>query len=244
MDEAGWLSAKYAGGMIWTLFSRSGKGGQIKDERFRRFGIACTRRALAALPGGNSPALDLVEASISSNLAAVLPNARKLHQAQLMAARGAERPFGQLAFACAVGAIGKCLKSKPSQAAVADEPAREAIAAMQGHTEGWDPVGYPRQPRHQAVVDAECLVQAALARDIFGNPFRPPVAFEPSWRTSTVLALAKQMYESGEFGAMPILADALQDAGCEDEAILDHCRDANQPHVRGCWVVDLVLSKS
>jgi hypothetical protein len=243
MDEAGWLSAKYAGGMIWSLFSRSGKGGQIKDERFRRFGIACTRRALAALPGGNSPALDLVEASIGPNLAAVLPTARKLQQTQIMAARGAERPFGQLAFACAVAALGKCLKTKPSQAAVADEPAREAIAAMQGHTEGWDPVGYPRKPPHQAVVDAECLVQAAIARDIFGNPFRLLVAFEPSWRTSTVLAVARQMYNSGDFGAMPILADALQDAGCDSEEVLNHCREAGATHVRGCWVVDLVLSK-
>ena len=243
MDEEAWLSAKYASGMIWTLFSRSGKGGQIKDERFRRFGIACTRRALAALPGGNSPALDIVETSIDSNLAAVLPTARKLHQMQIKA-RGTELPFGQIAFEYAAAAVGKCLKSKPSQAAVADDPAREAVVAMCGHVEGWKPLGYPRKPRHQAVTDAECLEQAAIARDIFGNPFRPPVAFEPSWGTSTVLAIARQMFESGEFGAMPILADALQDAGCEDETILTHCRDANQPHVRGCWVVDLVLSKS
>jgi hypothetical protein len=242
MDEAGWLTAKYAGGMIWSLFSRSGKGGQIKDERFRRFGIACTRRALAALPGGLSPALDLVEASIGPNLAAVLPTARKLHQTQILAARGAERPFGQLAFACAVAAVNKCLKTKASQAAVADEPAREAIVAMQGHTEGWDPIGYPRPPRHQAATDAECLVQAAIARDVFGNPVRPPVAFSPAWRTDTVLALAKQMSASGEFGAMPILADALQDAGCDSDDVLAHCRGPG-PHVRGCWVCDLVLGK-
>jgi hypothetical protein len=49
------------------------------------------------------------------------------------------------------------------------------------------------------------------------------------------------MYERREFGAMPILADALQDAGCAVEAILDHCRDSSAAHVRGCWVVDLVL---
>jgi hypothetical protein len=83
---------------------------------------------------------------------------------------------------------------------------------------------------------------ASLLRDIFGNPFRP-VSFDPAWRTSTVLSLASQMYESRDFGAMPILADALQDAGCASEDILDHCRDAKQVHVRGCWVVDLVLSK-
>ncbi|WP_439621244.1 hypothetical protein [Gemmata sp.] len=80
-----------------------------------------------------------------------------------------------------------------------------------------------------------------LLRDIFGNPFRP-VAVAPEWRTSTVVALANQMYESREFGAMPILADALQDAGCDSDDILVHCRQTGD-HVRGCWVVDLVLGK-
>ena len=82
-----------------------------------------------------------------------------------------------------------------------------------------------------------------LLRDIFGNPFRP-VTFSPSWRTDTAIALAHQMYESREFGAMPILADALQDAGCDNSDILEHCRDTSLTHVRGCWVVDLVLAKS
>jgi hypothetical protein len=82
-----------------------------------------------------------------------------------------------------------------------------------------------------------------LLRDIFGNPFRP-VAFDPEWRTDTAVSLARRMYESRDFGTMPILADALQDAGCEDEAVLAHCRDPQQVHVRGCWVVDLVLGKA
>jgi len=83
----------------------------------------------------------------------------------------------------------------------------------------------------------------SILRDIFGNPFRP-VAFDPEWRTSTAVALAKQMYDARDFGAMPILADALQDAGCENEDVLNHCRDANGVHVRGCCIVDLVLGKS
>jgi hypothetical protein len=78
--------------------------------------------------------------------------------------------------------------------------------------------------------------------DIFGNPFRP-VTFFPQWRTDTAVSLARQMYESRDFSAMPILADALQDAGCEDEQILSHCR-GDVSHVRGCWVVDLVLGKA
>jgi hypothetical protein len=80
-----------------------------------------------------------------------------------------------------------------------------------------------------------------LVREVFGNPFRPPT-FSQEWRTDTALALARQMYESRDFGAMPILADALQDAGCASEGLLAHCRGPG-PHVRGCWVVDLVLGK-
>ena len=78
-------------------------------------------------------------------------------------------------------------------------------------------------------------------RELVGNPFRP-VTFSPSWRTSTAVALAAQMYEARDFSAMPILADALQDAACTNDDILDHCRGPGQ-HVRGCWVVDLVLGK-
>jgi hypothetical protein len=83
--------------------------------------------------------------------------------------------------------------------------------------------------------------QLIVGNRITGNPFRP-VAFSPEWRTDTAVALARQMYESREFGAMPILADALQDAGCDNEDVLNHCR-GDGPHVRGCWVVDLVLGK-
>jgi hypothetical protein len=78
-------------------------------------------------------------------------------------------------------------------------------------------------------------------REQFGNPFRP-VTFSPEWRTGTAVSLARQMYESRDFSAMPILADALQDAVCDDEDILAHCRSEGA-HVRGCWVVDLVLGK-
>ncbi|VTR93259.1 Uncharacterized protein OS=Sorangium cellulosum (strain So ce56) GN=sce5710 PE=4 SV=1 [Gemmata massiliana] len=83
--------------------------------------------------------------------------------------------------------------------------------------------------------------QADLMRDVFGNPFRP-VPCAPDWRTSTVTALAHGIYEDRAFDRMPILADAFQDAGCDNTDVLDHCRGAAE-HARGCWVVDLVLGK-
>ena len=91
--------------------------------------------------------------------------------------------------------------------------------------------------REQIVAD-----HGPLLRDIAGNPFRP-VAFAPEWRTEAVVALARTMYESRDFAAMPVLADALDDAGCDHADLLAHCRGPG-PHVRGCWVVDLVLGKT
>jgi hypothetical protein len=85
-------------------------------------------------------------------------------------------------------------------------------------------------------------LHADLVRCIFGNPFRE-VKFDKTWRTDTAVSLAKTMYDSRDFGAMPILADALQDAGCTDDHVLNHCR-GGEPHARGCWVVDTVLGKA
>ena len=82
---------------------------------------------------------------------------------------------------------------------------------------------------------------ASLLREILGNPVRP-VVFHESWRTSDVVAMARGMYEARDFVAMPTLADALQDAGCENEGVLDHCRK-HAFHVRGCFVVDMLLEK-
>jgi hypothetical protein len=83
--------------------------------------------------------------------------------------------------------------------------------------------------------------QAGFLRDIFGNPFRP-VAIDPVWRTSAVSAVANAIYEERCFTDMPILADALEEASCTNADILAHCRSGGE-HVRGCWVVDLVLHK-
>jgi hypothetical protein len=84
--------------------------------------------------------------------------------------------------------------------------------------------------------------QAHALREVFGNPFRP-VACAPAWLTSDVLALARGIYEEKAFDRMPILADALQDAGCDSDDVLNHLRDATATHVRGCWALDLVLGK-
>jgi hypothetical protein len=99
--------------------------------------------------------------------------------------------------------------------------------------------GYGAMP--QGGDAGERAAQAELVRDIFGNPFRP-VAVEQSWLTSTVAALAEGMYQDRAFDRLLILADALQDAGCDNEDVLNHCRQTCE-HVRGCWVVDLLTGR-
>ncbi|VTR93322.1 Uncharacterized protein OS=Sorangium cellulosum (strain So ce56) GN=sce5710 PE=4 SV=1 [Gemmata massiliana] len=105
-----------------------------------------------------------------------------------------------------------------------------------------DPLPIQEQEQQRlALLKTEEQEQGKYFHCVFGNPFRP-VAFSPSWSTSTVHSLASQMYESRDFSAMPILGDALQDAGCASADVLNHCRGEG-PHVRGCWVVDLLLGK-
>jgi hypothetical protein len=89
--------------------------------------------------------------------------------------------------------------------------------------------------------DTEDPVQAALVRDVLGNPLRP-VIFDPDWRTPEVVALAERIYVDRAFGRMPALGDSLVQAGCRDEEVVGHCRSDGM-HIRGCWVVDLALGR-
>lgn len=96
------------------------------------------------------------------------------------------------------------------------------------------------QSRSQLAASEEAA-QCEIVRDIQGYP-EVTVMFDPEWRTSTAVAMARGFVESRDFSAMPILADALQDAGCEDPEILEHCR-AEKPHFRRCWVIEMILAK-
>jgi hypothetical protein len=92
---------------------------------------------------------------------------------------------------------------------------------------------------------AERAVQAALLRDIFGNPFVAPPRIDASvlrWSDGCVVRIAEGIYQERAFERMGILADALLDAGCDNDEVLSHCRDPGG-HVRGCFVLDLLLNK-
>jgi hypothetical protein len=112
--------------------------------------------------------------------------------------------------------------------------------------------------RHFAALAAgggpgEALAQVALLSDLFGNPFRSPPTINPawlSWNDCTVRRLAEAIYEQRELPSghldnarLGVLADALEEAGCRDPDILAHCRQEGAVHVRGCWLIDLLLNR-
>jgi hypothetical protein len=103
-----------------------------------------------------------------------------------------------------------------------------------GRTEAWF-----------AALRAERQAQCALLRDIVGNPYRPLSPIPPgclSWSGGTVRRLASSIYEERAFERLPILADALEEAGCADVGLLAHLR-GSEPHARGCHVVNAILGK-
>jgi hypothetical protein len=117
-----------------------------------------------------------------------------------------------------------------------------ACTALQEACKGNDPEPTPDIVGSYRESDREMLV--GLVRDIFGNPFRH-VSIHPAWlmwHEGAIPRLAQAIYAERAFDRLPILADALENAGCDDANILAHCRQPGE-HVRGCWVVDLLLGK-
>jgi hypothetical protein len=91
----------------------------------------------------------------------------------------------------------------------------------------------------------EMRCQADILRDLVGNPFASAAAFDKGWlqwNDSAVARLAQGIYREWAFERMPVLGDALPEAGCRDDNVLDHCR-SNRPHHRGCWVLDRLLEQ-
>jgi hypothetical protein len=96
---------------------------------------------------------------------------------------------------------------------------------------------------------AERAVLCDLLRDVFGNPFRPVQVARSrlrswlKWNDGTVRRLARTIYDERAFDRLPVLADAVEEAGCDNEEIINHCRGGG-PHVRGCFVLDLLLEQT
>ena len=215
MTEAEWLASNDAQRMMQYL------AGGPSPRKSRLFTVACCRRIGYLLTRKGREAVDAAE-RFADGL---------LEEPELTAAMGAVgRPRTNARFRAAEAAR---FTSYPPLTNWTPAAANVAVDAV-GYDEHDRPI-----PEKRA---AEESAQASLLRDIFGNPFRP-AAVDPAWLTSTVVSLAEGIYAERAFDRLPILADALQDAGCDNADILDHCRGPG-PHARGCWVVDLLLGKT
>jgi hypothetical protein len=121
-----------------------------------------------------------------------------------------------------------------------EDQSRRLAGVAQAHQRGFRAARWATWiPSEMGTNPTGLEIKCVVLRDIFGNPFRSVVC-DPVWRTSTVTQLAAALYDERAFERLPILADALEEVGCADAALLGHLRGPG-PHVRGCWVVDLVL---
>jgi hypothetical protein len=232
VNEKQWLNATSPRAGLDYLCSAEVAANRRKAGRrkLRLFVCACARRIWNLIPAGpHREAIELGERLCEGEDAKKRIASLRNHDGQ-----------GSLAHRHAAHAGMACVDTNIWYAAVAGSFAA-AMAA------GWAQVeaegGENMQTYDQGVV-AEERAQVALLREIVGNPFRP-LAVDPSWRAwneGTMVQLAHGIYADRAFDRLPILADALEEAGCHNTAIFDHCRQPGE-HVRGCWVVDAVLAK-
>jgi hypothetical protein len=230
MTESEWLTCPY----VHELLDYKGEK-RRSGRKLRLFAVACCRRGWEALIDLRSRrAVEAHEAYADGlidkeTLAAIASEAKGVPYNE--AVHGSNRPsHASNNAAWAVAKFGVSLR--------VEDVAHDMGDAVDAWTT--DP--------HAIYMDHgsgdESKVQANLFRDIFGNPFQTKT-IDPAWlkwNNGTIPILAGAIYEEKAFDRLPILGDALEEAGCIDRDILDHCRGEGM-HARGCWVVDAILGR-
>jgi len=218
MNEQEWLTATDPSLMLWFLRDRA------SQRKLRLFATTCCRRAADLFPDRR------LQNTI--HIAERMADGGVTEAERLAAETAADDAAQEDPYVIDLNThllIPRSLVAVRFATSAASSDAAGIVYASMWHGEGsFDGI--------DAEVRAE---QADLMRELFGNPFQP-VAFDPSWRTEAAVGLARGMYYTRSFDAAPVLADALEDAGCADAAVLGHLRGGGA-HVRGCWVVDGVL---
>lgn len=257
MTEAGWLASAHPRDTLAFLADRVG------ERKVRLFGVSCCRRVLHfLLEESDLCAIDLAEryaygeelrkdvaaagraaAERARLLSRTLSRARLVlagfpHDTPIPEGRARARTWARVhairavAYVCGFPVPGTMASS------VSD--------AIRSHTAGTrrGQVSPGRQSAAASAAEVE-MEMATLLREIVGNPFSP-VTVDPAWRAwngGTVIQLAQAIYNEGRFADLPILADALEETGCTEASILQHCR-GKRPHARECWCCDLLLGRS
>jgi hypothetical protein len=225
MIEAEWLTGHDPDTLLNFL------GGGASNRRLRLFACACCRRIWHLLTSSRHRHAIETSERYADRLAG--PQELKAARAAawgLLTEEGGDAP----ARAAAVRGLLREARTAAFEvrATVANRACRrhDDMAAM---AQAW-----------RAAEAAEKRAQCDILRDVFGNPFRP-ARVDPAWlarENGAVAKLAQALYDERRFTDLPILGDALEEAGCTDEQILAHCRSRG-PHVRGCWVLDLLLGR-
>jgi hypothetical protein len=215
MTEADWLACNDPTPMLAYL------RGTASYRKRLLFGVACCRRVWHQLQDARSHrVIEVAERFVDGSSTEEEMEAARSDAALVFQKRDYER----MSWAASLAAMAAWLASYGSPRATA-----RAAAASQTWTQG-----------HESEEGPQC----DLIREVFGNPFRP-VTFDPawlSWHDGAIPKLAQAIYCERGFERLPDLGRALEDAGCTDSDILNHCRQPGV-HVRGCWVVDLLLGK-
>jgi hypothetical protein len=258
LTEAEWQQSTDLDAMLRFLTDRTSR------RKKRLFGCACARAIWPLL--GDERSRHAVE--VSERHADGLASAEELERAALGAQEAHLAAYRR--YQEALGGPGTTYTfpgppppwEAPWRAEQAALTAVCAAAVALDDTEGgpwqeeWRPVFGPHgdvvrywlNPRQAAITACYAVEERApgwphggLLHCLFGNPFRPPT-LHPAWLTATVVPLARAIYEARDFPSLPILADALEEAGCDQEGLLAHCRQGGE-HALGCHVLDLLLGK-
>jgi len=256
VTEQEWLTATDPAPLLAFL------RGRTTVRKLRLFAVACCRRVWDLIPSG--VARRAVEEAERYADGAISPQER----AALLHSLAAEAD-PEVNLLAAMGDVTERLRSFRDEAASAAEMAAWALdlrwefpglvaagaAALRAGIEVAAEVRWGDWPDHWRLEQAqsewlmrksdELMAQCALVRCLFGNPFHPsapPPAAVLAWNDRLVGRLAQAIYDGRRWGDLPLLADALLDAGCADEALLAHCRGGGE-HARGCWAVDAVLGR-
>jgi hypothetical protein len=236
VDEGRWQASTDPETMLDVLAAK----GKASSRKLRLVAIACCRRLWHLLLDERSrKGVEMLEQSVDG---AELPiEFRKILQAAHAAALEVENGFP--AAASAAEAATALLVAPAASALEFDTVVSVVLEATEAPGEAINSTSWC--PKRTEAGRQEHAAQADLLRDIFGNPFRAPVLLETGflhWDDGIVEKLARSIYDQGAFDRLPILADALEEAGFSDIEILEHLRGPG-PHVRGCFVLDLLLGK-
>jgi hypothetical protein len=230
MTEAEWLACTDTGKMMRFLQDK------VSERKSRLFAVACCRRINRFI--GNNEVTKGLETAERYSEGQIKENTARRWCGKVSRLRKA-LPLINHAFTpewLAYHAVEFALTPKsagPSYLQAHNEVCH-AVAVASNHPSS--------SPLFHSAWCAESNELTRLLRDVVGpSPFRP-IMLESTRLTSTVKQLAQAIYEEKAFDRMPILADALIDAGCDSEEIISHCRQSGE-HIRGCWVVDLLTER-